>query len=185
VLVPVSGNPARFTEPMMAHDLFSFDSSVLLVRDVAGDYRPADAGEVLQAAQRLLGQQLQGREVLSSPQVVRDFLRVKLGALEHEVFAVLMLDAQNRLIEYVELFRGTVSQTSVYPREVVKESLARNAAALVLVHNHPSGVAEPSRADEHLTQTLKAALALVDMRVLDHLIVAGSDVLSFAERSLL
>ena len=169
----------------MAHDLFSFDSSVLLVRDVAGDYRPADAGEVLQAAQRLLGQQLQGREVLSAPQVVRDFLRVKLGALEHEVFSVLMLDAQNRLIEYVELFRGTVSQASVYPREVVKESLARNAAALVLVHNHPSGVAEPSRADEHLTQTLKAALALVDVRVLDHLIVAGSDVLSFAERGLL
>jgi len=101
------------------------------------------------------------------------------------VFAVLMLDAQNRLIEYVELFRGTVSQASVYPREVVKESLARNAAALVLVHNHPSGVAEPSRADEHLTQTLKAALALVDVRVLDHLIVAGSDVLSFAERGLL
>lgn len=167
----------------MAHDLFSFDSSVLLVRDLAGDYRPADAGEVLQAAQRLLGQQLQGREVLSSPQVVRDFLRVKLGALEHEVFAVLMLDAQNRLIEYVELFRGTVTQASVYPREVVKESLARNAAALV--HNHPSGVAEPSRADEHLTQTLKAALALVDVRVLDHLIVAGSDVLSFAERGLL
>ena len=169
----------------MAHDLFSFDSSVLLVRDVAGDYRPADAGEVLQAAQRLLEQQLQGREVLSSPQVVRDFLRVKLGALEHEAFAVLMLDAQNRLIEYVELFRGTVSQATVYPREVVKESLARNAAALVLVHNHPSGVAEPSRADEHLTQTLKAALALVDIRVLDHLIVAGRDVLSFAERGLL
>lgn len=169
----------------MAHDLFSFDSSVLLVRDVAGDCRPADAGEVLQAAQRLLKQQLRGREVLSSPQAVRDFLRVKLGPLEHEVFAVLMLDAQNRLIEYVELFRGTVSQASVYPREVVKESLARNAAALVLVHNHPSGVAEPSRADEHLTQTLKAALALVDMRVLDHLIVAGSDVLSFAERGLL
>nr|WP_221937688.1 DNA repair protein RadC [Variovorax sp. KBS0712] len=170
---------------MMAHDLFSFDSSVLLVRDVAGDYRPADAGEVLQAAQRLLGQQLQGHEVLSSPQVVRDFLRVKLGTLEHEVFAVLMLDAQNRLIEYLELFRGTVTQASVYPREVVKESLARNAAALVLVHNHPSGVAEPSRADEHLTQTLKAALALVDVRVLDHLIVAGNDVLSFAERGLL
>ncbi|TSD61890.1 DNA repair protein RadC [Variovorax sp. KBS0712] len=169
----------------MAHDLFSFDSSVLLVRDVAGDYRPADAGEVLQAAQRLLGQQLQGHEVLSSPQVVRDFLRVKLGTLEHEVFAVLMLDAQNRLIEYLELFRGTVTQASVYPREVVKESLARNAAALVLVHNHPSGVAEPSRADEHLTQTLKAALALVDVRVLDHLIVAGNDVLSFAERGLL
>ena len=169
----------------MAHDLFSFDPSVLLVRDVAGDYRPAEAGEVLQAAQTLLARQLRGQEVLSSPQAVRDFLRVQLGALEHEVFAVLMLDAQNRLIEYVELFRGTVSQATVYPREVVKESLARNAAALILVHNHPSGVAEPSRADEHLTQTLKAALTLVDVRVLDHLIVAGSDVVSFAERGLL
>jgi DNA repair protein RadC len=135
---------------------------------------------LLQAAQRLLGQQLQGREVL-----VGDFLWGKLGALDHEVFAVLMLDAQNRLIEYVELFRGSVSQASVYPREVVKESLTRNAAALVLVHNHPSGVTEPSRADEHLTQTLKAALALVDLSVLGHLIVAGRDVLSFAERGLL
>ena len=97
------------------------------------------------------------------------------------MFAVLMLDSQNRLIEYLELFRGSVSQTSVYPREVVKECLARNAAALVLVHNHPSGVAEPSRADEHLTQTLKSALSLVDVRVLDHMIVAGDQVLSMAE----
>jgi len=170
----------------MAHDLFpSIDSSVLLVRDVAGTYRPAQVDEVLQAAQRLLCQQLRGREVLSSPQAVRDFLRVRLGGLEHEVFAVLMLDAQHALIDYVELFRGTVSQTSVYPREVVKESLARNAAALILVHNHPSGVAEPSRADEFLTQTLKSALALVDVRVLDHLIVAGTDVQSFAERGLM
>lgn len=170
----------------MAHDLSSsIDSSVLLVRDVAGVYRPAQADEVLQAAQKLLWQQLRGSEVLSSPQAVRDFLRVRLGGLEHEVFAVLMLDAQHALIEYVELFRGTVSQTSVYPREVVKESLARNAAALILVHNHPSGVAEPSRADEFLTQTLKSALNLVDVRVLDHLIVAGTNVLSFAERGLI
>ena len=170
----------------MAHDLSSsIESSVLLVRDVAGAYRPAQADEVLQAAQKLLWQQLRGSEVLSSPQAVRDFLCVRLGGLEHEVFAVLMLDAQHALIEYVELFRGTVSQTSVYPREVVKESLARNAAALILVHNHPSGVAEPSRADEFLTQTLKSALNLVDVRVLDHLIVAGTNVLSFAERGLI
>ena len=162
----------------------SIESS-LLVRDVAGEYRPANADEVLQAAQRLLGAQLRGREVLTSPQAVRDFLRVKLGALEHEVFAVLMLDAQNRLIEYVELFRGTVSQTSVYPREVVKDALSRNSSALLLVHNHPSGSAEPSRADEHLTQTLKSAAALVDVRVLDHLIVAGDSVLSMAERGLM
>jgi len=169
----------------MAHDLFSFDPSVLLVRDIAGDYRPAQADEVLQAAQRILRQQLGERVLFDSPQAVREFLKVKLGALEHEVFAVLMLDSQNRLIEYVELFRGTVSQTSVYPREVVKECLSRNAATLVLVHNHPSGVAEPSRADEHLTQTLKSALSLVDVRVLDHMIVAGDQVLSMAERGLL
>ncbi len=168
----------------MSHDLSSFDSS-LLVRDVAGEYRPAHADEVLNAAQRLLLQQLHSGPLLTSPELVREFLRLKLGTLQHEVFAALMLDAQHRLIEYVELFRGTVAQTSVYPREVVKESLARNAAALVLVHNHPSGVAEPSRADRLLTQTLNAALALVDVRVLDHLIVAGSDVLSFAERGLL
>ncbi|HWH81289.1 MAG TPA: DNA repair protein RadC [Burkholderiaceae bacterium] len=170
----------------MAHDpVSSIDPSALLVRDVAGAYRPAAADEVLQAAQSLLWQQMRGREVLSSPQTVRDFLRVRLNGLEHEVFAVLMLDAQNGLIDYLELFRGTVSQTSVYPREVVKESLARNAASLILVHNHPSGAAEPSRADEVLTSTLKNALALVDVRVLDHLIVAGTTVLSFAERGLI
>lgn len=162
----------------------SLDSS-LLVREVTGDYRPANADEVLQAAQRVLAEQMHGCEALNSPQVVRDFLRVKLGALEYEVFAVIHLDAQNRVIDYVEMFRGTVSQTSVYPREVVKEALTRNSAALLLVHNHPSGVAEPSRADETLTQTLKSALALVDVRVLDHLIVAGSAILSFAERGLL
>ncbi|GAB4089934.1 Mov34/MPN/PAD-1 family protein [Hydrogenophaga soli] len=162
----------------------SFDSS-LLVRDVAGDYRPAKADEVLQAALRVLAGQMYGSEALTSPQVVRDFLRIKLGTLEHEVFAIIHLDAQNRVIDYVEMFRGTVSQTSVYPREVVKESLARNSAALILVHNHPSGVAEPSRADEMLTQTLKSALALVDVRVLDHLVVAGANILSFAERGLL
>jgi DNA repair protein RadC len=160
------------------------DSS-LLVRDVAGDYRPANADEVLRAAQRVLAGQMRGSEALTSPQVVRDFLRVKLGTLEHEVFAVIHLDAQNRVLDYVEMFRGTVSQTSVYPREVVKEALARNSAALLLVHNHPSGTAESSRADEMLTQTLKSALALVDVRVLDHLIVAGCAILSFAERGLL
>ena len=169
----------------MAFDRSISGVSVLLVRDVLGAYRPADAGEVLHVAQQLLFEQIRGREVLSSPQVVREFLRVRLGGLEHEVFSVLMLDAQHRLLEYVELFRGTVTQTSVYPREVVKECLARNAAAVVLVHNHPSGVAEPSRADEHLTRTLKCALTLVDVGVLDHLIVAGSEVLSFAERGLI
>ena len=122
----------------------SFTSSLdpsLLVCDVAGSYRPAAPAEVLQAALRVLAGQLRGTEMLSSPQAVRDFLRIKLGTLEYEVFAVIHLDAQHRVIEYVEMFRGTVSQTSVYPREIVKESLARNSAALVLVHNHPSGAA--------------------------------------------
>lgn len=173
----------------MSHDLVSslssFDASFaesLLVRDVAGTYRPAEADEVLQAAQRLLASRVRSGDVLSSPAAVKDFLRVRLGALPHEVFAIVHLDAQHRVLDYVELFRGTVTQTSVYPREVVKEALARNAAALLLVHCHPSGLAEPSRADEFLTQTLKSALALVDVRVLDHLIVAGPTVLSMAER---
>ena len=131
----------------MSHD---FDLS-LLTQDVAGDYRPALPNEILGAAQQLLLRQLHVGPVFDSPQAARDFLCVKLGLLEHEVFAVLMLDAQHRLIDYVELFRGTVSQTSVYPREVVKEALARNAAAMILAHNHPSGLVEPSRADELLT----------------------------------
>ena len=176
----------------MSHDLFSsfasFDcsnSSVLLVRDVAGDYRQVDADEVLQAAREVLLGRVRGSDVLASPQAVRDYLRVKLGTLEHEVFAVVHLDTQNRVIEYVEMFRGTVSQTSVYPREVVRESMMRNSAALLLVHNHPSGSTQPSRADEMLTQTLKTALALVDVRVLDHLIVAGNDILSMAECGLI
>jgi DNA repair protein RadC len=162
----------------------SFDAS-LLVRDVAGSYRAAEPAEVLQAALRVLAGQLRGSAMLDSPQAVRDFLRIKLGTLEHEVFAVIHMDSQHRVIEYVEMFRGTVSQTSVYPREIVKEALARNSAALILVHNHPSGSTEPSRADEALTQAIKTALALVDVRVLDHLIVAGPAILSFAERGLL
>jgi DNA repair protein RadC len=192
VLVPVSGNPARSPEPTMSHDLFSSfasidssNSSVLLVRDVAGDYRQVDADEVLQAAQEVLLARVRGGDVLASPQAVRDFLRVKLGTLAHEMFAVVHLDSQNRVIDYVEMFRGTVSQTSVYPREVVRESMMRNSAALLLVHNHPSGSTQPSKADEMLTQTLKTALALVDVRVLDHLIVAGNDILSMAERGLM
>ena len=120
-----------------------------------------------------------------SPAVVKDFLRARLGNLPHEVFAVVHLDSQNRVLDYVEMFRGTVSQTSVYPREVVKDALMRGSSALVLVHNHPSGVADPSRADEALTQALKSALSLIDVRVLDHLIVAGPTVLSFAERGLI
>ena len=165
----------------MSNVASSSESSSLLVRDLQGDYRPASADEVLRAARRVLGQRVRRGCALNSPQMVRDFLRIKLAALEHEVFAVLMLDAQHRLIEYQEMFRGTVTQTSVYPREVVKESLARNAVAVILAHCHPSGVAQPSKADELLTRTLKEALSLVDVQVLDHFIVAGDEVLSFAE----
>jgi DNA repair protein RadC len=134
---------------------------------------------------RSLAEQMQQRDVLASPQAVRDYLRVALARLEHEVFMALFLDAQNRVIAAEELFRGTLTQTSVYPREVVKRALVHNAAAVILAHNHPSGVAEPSRADEFLTQTLRQSLSLVDARVLDHFIVAGNGVVSFAERGLL
>lgn len=123
---------------------------------------------------------------LGSPQAVRDYLRLCLADLEHEVFVVIFLDAQNRMIEARELFRGTLTQTSVYPREVVKAALRANAGAAIFAHNHPSGLCEPSRADEVLTSSLKSALALVDVKLLDHFIVAGSaSPLSFAERGLL
>jgi len=123
--------------------------------------------------------------VFESPQSVKDYLQLQLADKPHEVFAVLFLDAQHRLVAFEEMFRGTLSQTSVYPREVVKRALALNAGAAILAHNHPSGVAEPSRADEALTQALKSALALVDVRVLDHMVVARGGVVSFAERGLL
>ena len=124
-------------------------------------------------------------EVLNSPNAVRDFLRLKLARLEHEVFMCVFLDAQNRVITTDEMFRGTLTQTSVYPREIVKAALRHNAAGVIFSHNHPSGMAEPSHADELLTKTLKEALAMVDCRVLDHFIVAGTGFLSFAERGLL
>ncbi len=141
---------------------------------------------VLELARRALREEIASRDILSSPRQVRDFLRLKLATLPYEVFMVLLLDAQNRLIVATEVFRGTLTQTSVYPREIVKLALAYNAAAAVLAHNHPSGVAQPSRADEAITQTLKQALGLVDVRLLDHFIIAGmQEPLSFAERGLL
>ena len=123
--------------------------------------------------------------LLTNPQAVRDYLRLRIANLEHEVFVVLFLDAQHRLIACEEMFRGTLAQTSVYPREVVKAALKHNAAAVIFAHNHPSGVAEPSRADELLAQSLKEALALVDCKVLDHFVVGGTSIISFAERGLL
>jgi DNA repair protein RadC len=151
-----------------------------------GKAKYAQLQAVLALARRALGEQLAQGVSLSSPTAVRDYLRLSLAALPHEVFMVLLLDAQNRVIAAEELFRGTLTQTSVHPREVVKLVLEHNAAAAILAHNHPSGVAEPSRADEALTATLKQALALVDVKVLDHFIVAGNGPpLSFAERGLL
>lgn len=141
---------------------------------------------VLELARRALGEEMAQRDVFDSPAAVRDWLRLKLGRLPREVFLVILLDSQNRVIGSEELFQGTLAQTSVHPREVVKLVLAHNAAAVILAHNHPSGVGEPSQADRLLTDTLKQALSLVDVRVLDHFIVAGNaSPVSFAERGLL
>lgn len=150
-----------------------------------GPAKRAELAAVLELARRSIAGQLQQRPVFDSPGRVKDFLKLQLARRAHEVFAVMFLDAQNQLLTMEEMFRGTLTQTSVYPREVAKRALELNAAAVVLAHNHPSGAAEPSRADEYLTQSLKSALALVDVRVLDHLVVGQAEVVSFAERGLL
>ena len=140
---------------------------------------------IFEMSRRALSEQLQQRDVFKSPQAVRDYLVLKLGSLTKEVFLVLFLDTQNRLLASEELFSGSLSETSVYPREVVKRALHHNAASLIFAHNHPSGIAQQSQADELITKQLKQALALVDVRVLDHFIVAGNNTLSFSERGLL
>ena len=151
-----------------------------------GPAKGAQLAASLELARRALAAPLKLKDALGSPEAVRDWLRLSLGKLPHEVFVALWLDAQNRLIASEELFRGTLTQTSVFPREVVKRALANNAGAVILAHNHPSGLAEPSRADEVLTSSLKQALALVDVKLLDHFIVAGgARPLSFAERGLI
>jgi DNA repair protein RadC len=149
-----------------------------------GPAKRAELLAVMEMARRALAQQLQQAPVFDSPAKVKDYLALELGGRQQEVFAVLFLDAQHRLLKLEALFQGSLTQTSVYPREVVKRALALNAGAVVLAHNHPSGVAEPSRADEFLTQTLKTALQLVDVRVLDHVIVGQGQVVSLAERGL-
>ncbi len=140
---------------------------------------------IFEMSRRALNEQMQVKDILSSPQQVRDYLCLRLGSRTREVFMVLFLDAQNRIIVTEELFTGTLTQTSVYPRVVVKRALHHNAASVIFAHNHPSGVAEQSKADEMITVELKKALALVDVRVLDHFIVAGNQTLSFSERGLL
>lgn len=150
-----------------------------------GPAKRAELQAVLELARRALAQQLRERTVFDTPQTVKDYLQLHLAAKLHECFAVLFLDSQHRLIALEELFRGTLTHTSVYPREVVLRALHHHAAAVALAHNHPSGSVLPSRADEMLTQTLRAALGLVDIRVLDHLIVAPGQALSMAEQGLL
>ncbi len=165
--------------------LLHADASALQGIKGLGPAKRAEIAAILELARRSLAEELVSRPVLDAPAKVKDYLRLQIGCRRHEVFAVLFLDAQNRLIALEEMFRGTLTQTSVYPREVVKRALDLHAAALILAHNHPSGAAEPSRADEYLTQTLNSALALVDVRVLDHFVVARTEVVSFAERGLL
>ena len=162
-----------------------FSRGLLLVCDAGGTYRPATAEEVLRQARLVLARRVRRGVTFDSPALVKEYLKVHFSPLEHEVFAVVFLDAQHRLIACEQLFRGTLSQTSVYPREIVKRALVHNCAAVILAHNHPSGSIEPSRADEYLTQTLKTSLAIVDVRVLDHVIVGGDATTSFAERGLL
>ncbi|MDR0780432.1 MAG: DNA repair protein RadC [Pseudomonadales bacterium] len=162
----------------------SFDAA-LMVRDTHGRYALASAEQILEAARHVIDQKMQRGASCSSPATVREYLRAKLANFEHEVFAVMFLDSRHCLIEYVEMFRGTLDSAAVYPREVVKEALRFNAAAIVMTHNHPSGNPEPSEADKMMTKRLKDALALVDVRTLDHVIVAGGSTLSFAERGLI
>ena len=150
-----------------------------------GPAKRAEIVAVLELARRALTAQLKQQTLFDAPEAVRDYLQLQLGSRPHEIFAVMFLDSQHRLIVLEELFRGTLTQTSVYPREVVVRALALNAASVVLAHNHPSGTAQPSRADEALTQTLKAALGLVDVRVLDHFVVTSTEAVSMAERGLL
>lgn len=166
--------------------LFAADQNELSAIPGMGAAKFAQLQAVLEMARRALAETMRERDSFSNPGTVRDYLRLHLAGLNHEVFFALWLDAQHRLLSAEELFRGTLTQTSVYPREVVKKALAHNAAAVVFAHNHPSGIAQPSTADEQLTRVLKQALALVDVKVLDHFVVAGSvSPVSFAEQGLL
>ena len=155
------------------------------IKGLGGSAKRAELVAVLELARRALAEQLRTQPVFETPGAVKDYVQLQLGQRPHEVFAVLFLDSQHRLIALEELFRGTLSQTSVYPREVALRALHHHAAAVVLAHNHPSGSVQPSRADEVLTQTLKTALGLLDVRVLDHVIVGPGQALSMAEQGLL
>jgi DNA repair protein RadC len=189
-----TGLPGRGVFELAGQVLREFDGFAGLLHAQAADLtrikglgpaKRAEIGAVVEMARRALAEPLRDKPVFDAPQKVKDYLALHLGQLAQEVFAVLFLDGQHRLLQLEPMFHGTLTQTSVYPREVVRRALELNAGAVILAHNHPSGVAEPSRADEHLTQTLKSALQLVDVRVLDHLVVGRGAVISFAERGLL
>lgn len=167
----------KFTDEVPATELF--------VRETSGAYRCATEAELVASARAALQERMQHRTVLSSPEVVKDYLQMRLAGLEHEVFGLILLDAQNALISFEILFRGTLTQTSVHAREIVKLALQRNAAAAMVFHNHPSGHAEPSRSDEYITDALRRSLSLVDVRLLDHLVVGAASTVSLAERGLL
>lgn len=151
----------------------------------AEGFSQATDEQVVAAALKITGKALKRADVLSSPRAVREFLQVRFADLEHEVFVAIFVDTRNRVIATVELFRGTIDGAAVYPREVVKATLQHNAAAVIFAHNHPSGVAEPSEADVHITRRLQDCLALIEVRVLDHVVVAYPECVSFAERGLL
>jgi DNA repair protein RadC len=157
----------------------------LFVADPTGNYMPAKDSQVIEAATAAVGRALRRGIKFSSPAVARKYLPAMLGALEHEVFCIAHLDKRHRLIAFEEMFRGTIDGASVFPREVVKSALSHNSSALMLVHNHPSGVSEPSTADELITKRLQEALALVDIRIIDHCIVAADKVFSFAEQGMI
>jgi DNA repair protein RadC len=160
-------------------------TTTLYVRDERGEFVPATGPLILDAAKQHLRGKMRRGTPFSNPRIVRDFLAVSLGDRDCEYFCLLLLDSRHRLLRFVELFRGTIDGASVHPREVVKTVLEAQATAVVLVHNHPSQVGEPSTADELITQRLKEALKLIDVRVIDHLIVAGADIISLAERGIL
>ena len=155
------------------------------IKGMGGSAKRSELIAVLELARRAMGERLRERTVFDSPDAVKQYLQLHIGQRSYEVFAVVFLDVQHRMLALEEMFRGTLTQTSVYPREVVTRAIHHHAAAVVLAHNHPSGNIEPSRADESLTQTLRAALALVDVRVLDHIIVSPGQSFSMAEKGLL
>ncbi len=165
--------------------MFAADQRAFCQVPGMGPAKYAQLQAVLELARRALEEKLKNGDILNSPESVREYLRLSLQGKQHEVFVGIFLDAQNRIIAAEELFKGTLIQASVYPREIVKRALHHNAAAMIFAHNHPSGLAEPSQADEVLTGSLKQSLALVDVKVLDHFVVGGNSAMSFAERGMI